>query len=357
MKTIFFTPGPSQLYPTVKQHITKALDSNILSLSHRSKQFEAIFNHATSGIRTLLKVPQNYHIVFVTSGTEAMERIIQNCVEKYSFHVTNGSFGERFFVTADELQKSPQKYEVEWGKEFVYNDIHIPKQTELICFTQNETITGFAIDMNDIYQYRENYPDALIAVDIVSSAPYVAIDYAQTDCVFFSVQKGFGLPAGLGVIILSPRALEKATYLQKKHYTVGTSHCFPTLVTWAKKNQTMETPNVLGMYLLGKVITDMQKKGIALIRKQQEEKAKLLYDFFDNHKIYKPFITKKQNRSQTVAVIATGENKGILSMLEKNGFIVGEGYGQYKNSYLRIAQFPAHALHDVKNLLEVFKHL
>ena len=94
MKKIFFTPGPSQLYPTVISHIKNALKKNIMSISHRGKRFEELYETCASGIKKLLNIPQDYHIFFVASGTEAMERSIQNCVLKYSFHFVNGSFSK-----------------------------------------------------------------------------------------------------------------------------------------------------------------------------------------------------------------------------------------------------------------------
>src|SRR5258706_10220842 len=100
MKQIFFTPGPSQLYPTVTNHIAAGLKKNIPSISHRSQRFQDIFHDAVDGIKTLLAIPKNYNIVFVSSGTESMERIIENTVEKNCFHFVNGSFSTRWYEVA-----------------------------------------------------------------------------------------------------------------------------------------------------------------------------------------------------------------------------------------------------------------
>lgn len=353
MKQVFFTPGPSQLYPTIAHHIADALREDIGSLSHRSEKFQDIFKEAVEGVRKLLAIPEEYSIVFVASGTEAMERIVENTVEKKSFHFVHGSFSERWYETAIELQKDAQMVEVDFGKGF--EDIpEIPKDTELICFTQNETSSGVAINPEFIYNVKNKNPHALIAVDIVSSAPFVDLDYTKLDCVFFSVQKLFGLPAGLGVMILSPKALEKAQFLQKKGISIGTYHNFPTLVEWAKKNQTLETPNVLYLYLLGKVAADMNKKGIQHIRKDIEKNAKRVYDFFDNQPLYQPFVTSKKDRSQTVIVITLGDKTDeIKKKLQEQGLIVGGGYGPRKKEQIRIANFPS-VEGEIERLLNAF---
>src|SRR5258706_11076525 len=100
MNKIYFTPGPSQLYPTVRKHIDEALAEDIGSISHRGKKFEELFSQTVTNLRMLLKVPQTRRIFFLSSGTEAMERVIENCVKKESFHFVNGSFSKRFFDTA-----------------------------------------------------------------------------------------------------------------------------------------------------------------------------------------------------------------------------------------------------------------
>lgn len=349
MRQIFFTPGPSQIYSTVGDHIKTALKENIFSISHRSERFQAIFRKAKDGLRTLLAIPKDYHIVFVASGTEAMERIIENTVEKKSLHFVNGSFAKRWYEIAVELGKTPEKYEVPFGEGFHTSPV-VPKDVELICFNHNETSSGVAIDPKFIYNVAKNNHNALIAVDTVSSVPYVDLDYKKLDCTFFSVQKLFGLPAGLGCIILSPRAIEKAKFLQTYGISIGSYHSFPTLVEWAEKNQTLETPNVFGILLLGKVIMDMQKIGIKMIRKDTAEKARLMYSFLEQHQKYKIFVSKEY-RSTTVIVAEVGDAKSVLARLKKKGMIVGGGYGPYKEKQIRIANFPAVNKKDIERLL------
>lgn len=353
MKQTFFTPGPAQLYPTIVYHLKQAIQENILSISHRSERFQTIFKDTVDGLKMLLGIPKDYHIVFVASGTEAMERIIENTVEKNSFHFVNGSFSTRWFEIAKELKKNPVKYEVNFGDGF-HKVPQIIKEVELICFTQNETSSGVATDPEFIYIVAKKNPRALIAVDTVSSAPYIDLDYTKLDCVFFSVQKLFGLPAGLGVIILSPRAIEKANKLQKKGINIGTYHNFPSLIAQANQNFTPDTPNVLDIYLLAKVVADLNKKGIKKIRKEIEEKADLVYSFFEKHPFHKPFVTNKKDRSQTVIAINVGAYaEDIKKKLKEKGIIIGGGYGPLKDTQVRIANLPAVTIQDIKKLLHI----
>ena len=186
-----------------------------------------------------------------------------------------------------------------------FPEIIIPS-TELIALTQNETSTGVSMPVNYLNSFRIKNPEALIVVDAVSSLPYPKFDYNNIDSVFFSVQKGFGLPAGLGVWMVNDRCIAKAENLLSKNIPIGSYHSLPTLVSMARKNQTPETPNVLGIYLLGKVVQDMLRRGIPIIRKETEYKSAILYQALSNHPHLKPLVHDDLWRSKTVLVASGG---------------------------------------------------
>src|SRR6185369_14264646 len=150
MKKIFFTVGPSQLYPSVPTHIKTALKENIFSLSHRSKAFVAIYKEASDNLRKLLGIPTTHHVFFTASALEGMERTIQNTVQKNSFHFVNGSFSREFWQIAIDLRKNAIRFDAPNGEGFDFNLAKIPKNTELISVVQNETSTGVAIPMDEI---------------------------------------------------------------------------------------------------------------------------------------------------------------------------------------------------------------
>lgn len=355
MRKVFFTVGPSQLYPTVPAHIETALRENVASISHRGKQFTGIYKQTTDNLRKLMGIPPGYHIFFLGSATEAMERIIQNTVETHSFHLVSGAFSKRFFTIASQLGKKAEINEVPDGRGVDVKSIKIPREAECICVTQNETSTGVSIPVSDISFLKQKNSSSLVALDVVSSAPNVEVDFESADLTFFSVQKLFGLPAGLGVLVVSPRAFEKSKNLFEKGVGIGSYHNFLIMEEYARKYQTPETPNVLGIYLLGKICGDFLEKGINNIRRETEEKARILYKYFETCEKYKPSVSEKKFRSLTTIVIDTqGETAAILPHLEKNGFIVSRGYGAFKEDQIRIANFPSQSLKDVKGLLSVF---
>jgi phosphoserine aminotransferase len=358
MKKIFFTTGPTQLYPQIKNYLNEAIDENILSLPHRSEQFTNIIKDTVSELKNLLNVPENFQIFFLSSGTECMERIIENLVEDLSFHFINGYFGDRFFNIAVNLNKSPEYIKCEYGKNFNFKKLFIPVGYELACFTQNETSTGVAIDMKDIYELKKKHPEIIFAIDAVSSVPYTELDYNFIDCAFFSVQKGFGMPSGLGIIIINKDCIEKTKYLQSKNINTGSYHNFINLSRNAEHYQTAMTPNMLAIYLCGKVAHYLNKIGTGKIRMETEQKAQLLYDFFEKNKFVYPAVKKHSDRSQTTLVMNVNKNPEVLlNKLNEKGFVLSNGYKDYKDSQIRIGNFPMHTIEDVKNLIKAFKSI
>lgn len=355
MNKIYFTVGPTELFPEVKKYLNKALKEKLFSISHRGMEFEKICSETYAGLRNLLGIPDEFHIFFLSSATECMERIIQNLVEKKSFHFINGYFAGRFFNIAKQLKKSPKQIKAKYNDGFNFENVEIPDDTELICFTQNETSTGMAIDMKDIYKIKDRYPEKIVAVDIVTSVPFVNIDFNKIDCAFFSVQKGFGLPPGLGVLIIRKKCIEKTKYLRDKKCNIGSYNNFIILSENAEKNQTSVTPNIPGIYLLGKVCKLLNKMNIEKIREDTILKAELIYGFFETHKYIRPFINIKKNRSYTTLVFEVFvDSKIIIDKMRKKGFIISQGYRDFKNSQIRIGNFPVHKIADVKKMLKAF---
>ncbi len=343
MHQVNFTPGPSQLYFTVADHARQAFKLGIPSISHRSKTFEFISGETTNGLRELLNIPSSFSIFFTGSATEIWERSIQNLVNERSTHFVNGSFSKRYFEIAIQLQRKPEKIEVKEGEGFS-SEVKPSPDTELIALTHNETSTGVSLPIEFINDFRDRHPHALIAVDAVSSLPYPSFDFSKIDSVFFSVQKGFGLPAGLGVWIVNDRCISKAEQLLSSGKSIGSYHNIPTLKVNADKNQTPETPNVLGIYLLNEVIKDFLRRGISIIRKETEYKAAVVYNALELHPLLNPFVRDKKFQSKTVIVADCGEHTERLNKhLQSKGLFPGDGYGANKKTQLRFANFPAHS--------------
>lgn len=354
----YFTPGPSAIYFTIEDHIKTALKEQIPSISHRSRQFKSIYQHTAEQLRLLMNVPEDFQILFTGSATEIWERLIQNCVEENSYHLVNGAFSEKFYSMALAYKKNAVAFKCRAGSCPSPADLDIPENCELIALTQNETSTGAAQPLEDIYQIRKNNPDKVLCVDGVSSLPFIDLDFNQIDSAYFSVQKCFGLPAGLGVWIVNQKCIDKAVALENKGLTIGQYHSLPSLVEQGKQFQTPETPNVLNIYLLGKVAEDMLYRGIKNIRNETEYKAALLYNTIEKNPLLGPFVKEKRYQSKTVIVAETKEPaEKIMSFLSERNLQVGSGYGSFKKNHIRIANFPTHSKEQIEGLVDAIEKM
>jgi phosphoserine aminotransferase len=319
-----------------------AWTEHVTSLSHRGKEFTDIYEHTVKTLHSLMSIPDDYQIVFMGSATEAMERIIQGVVEKRSHHFVQGAFSAKWLEIAYQLGKQPTVVRVDHGGHFLHADLLVPTDAELVCITHNETSTGAQFPLKEIHYIIKQSAQALIAVDIVSSAPIVALPWEKLDLVYFSVQKAFGLPAGLGVLVVSPRALAKAQKLRDVGLIVGSYHSLVSLAEFAKTYQTPATPNVLGIYLLGRVAEAMNHEGLESIRAENQKRADRLYTVIDENPHFETIVKAPDWRSQTVAVIAVqGGSKQLHDVLTLHDMLPSKGYDKFKDEQLRIANFPA----------------
>jgi phosphoserine aminotransferase len=355
-KLTYLTPGPSELYFTVPDHIQTALKTGVCSISHRSKAFEGHYQHAVEQLRLLLNLPEGYHVVFTGSATEVWERAIENGAGSATYHLVNGSFSKRFYEFSTMLGRKAYSHEVPEGQGFSLEGIDIPEEVELVCTTYNETSTGVSMPLEDIYALKARYPEKLMIVDAVSAIPFPDVAYQKIDSLFFSVQKGMGMPAGLGVWLFNEKFVEKVQQLQARGLSLGTYHSIPALLEKAVKNQTPETPNVLGIYLLGKVCEDMNRRGIQAIRQETLYKAAVTYQAFEAHPYLTPFVQDPRMRSKTVMVanVLEKEASALIQYLQQHGLAIGSGYGKLKASQVRVANFPTHSkevFHQLVDLL------
>lgn len=343
----FFTPGPTALLPSIRGYINEAIDNDLFSISHRSQEFKDIYKNAVIKLKQLMGIPDDYHVFFLGSSTECMERIISNLVIENSFHFVNGAFSKKFYEFSKELNKNSNTMAVEEGKAF--ENIIIP-ESELICFTHSETSTGVITNMDYIYNAKKNNPNALVVVDITSSAPYVEIDYNKIDAAFFSVQKGFGMPAGLGIMVCNDKCIAKS-----KEVGINTFHSIPSLLKKGIEYQTNETPNMLGIYLLGKVCDEMINFGIENIRRDIETKYNIIKGFVDKSKF--EFFVDEDIRSKGIIILKTDMPKQVINKMKERGFVIGSGYGDLKESQIRIANFHSQSVEDTKDLVSELSNI
>ncbi len=366
-----FYPGPSKIYPQIKDFMIEAYQSGILSANHRSLACMALVEKTVDLLKEKLNIPQNYSVYFVSSATECWEIIVQSLIRNGSFHIYNGEFGKKWSEYTEKnlklhhpiLPKSntDDSFSLQTliGGGFISLPFTEKKPNnllhEVICLTHNETSNGTYLDNETLKNIRKTYIDSLIAVDATSSMAGINLVWETADIWFASVQKCFGLPAGLAIMVCSPKALEQAKFIQDRQYYNSMILLHENML----KFQTTHTPNVLNIFLLCKIMEMVEN--ITDIDIKIRQRANDLYNFFNcnnfttlpiNQITYKNLHTTMDNipicninstYSPTVLTI-TGQKEEIISFkvaLENQNILLGNGYGQWKDTTLRIANFPA----------------
>jgi phosphoserine aminotransferase len=341
MRNVYFTVGPSQPHARLREFMDDAWEADVPAMSHRGGEFRTLYRRTEEALRELMGIPADYRVLFVGSATEGLERVVQGLVERRSLHLITGLFGEKWFKIAEQLGKEPAAVRAEPGEGLDVEALDLPADTELVCVTQNDTSTGVHWPDELLARIAELPGRPLVAVDAVSSAPISHLPWAGCDAVVFSVQKAFGLPAGLGVIVVSPRALARARELEARGVSVGSYASLPELERHANDFQTPPTPNVLGIYLLDRVARDLSDRGLAVARAENAERARALYGAIERNPHAEAYVRDPAWRSPTTIVVRVpGGSDGLHGHMQAGGHVVGRGYGRRKLDHVRIANFP-----------------
>jgi phosphoserine aminotransferase len=331
---ITFYPGPSKLYPQVEGFLSDAFRSGLLSMNHRSKPFMEMLSQAISLLKEKLDVPDAYQVVFTSSATECWEIVAQSLTEGTSYHIFNGAFGSKWADYAHRIHGRSTRiaYGIEEQPQLVPAEY---TERDVLCVTHTETSNGTVVSNQSLTRLREQFPGT-IAIDATSSMAGTSLQWEQGDLWYASVQKCFGLPSGLAVMILSPKAVQRAKELKEDaHY-----NSLGFVVGNFEKFQTPYTPNILGIYLVKRLMETLAP--INSVSEELEKRAKSLYSYLENAG-FTPLIGASGCRSSTVVTIQAPEEevKALKAYTAENGIVVGNGYGDWKETTFRIANFPA----------------
>lgn len=344
---ISFYPGPSRVHDEIPAYVSDAFQKGILSINHRSEEFMQISERTITLLKTRLGIPADYTIFYTGSATESWEIIAQSVMNTTGYHLFNGAFGRKWFEYSHRIFPGSKAFPFDANKLIDVKKLRLGKDG-VICITQNETSNGTQVSNDIILAIRERYPNHLIAVDATSSMAGIRLDFRTADIWFASVQKCFGMPAGLGLMICSPATMKHVAYVgEGNHYNSLTF-----MARMMEKWQTPFTPNVLGIYVLMRVME--HAKPIGEIHDKVVGRYREWMDFLREKKSLQHLISNEEARSFTVIPVRAKETliTAIKSRAKKHGLLLGEGYGDWNKTTFRIANFPAIKKKEIKTLKE-----
>ncbi|MBV6644694.1 MAG: alanine--glyoxylate aminotransferase family protein [Cyclobacteriaceae bacterium] len=345
---ISFYPGPSRVYSKVTEYIYEAYMDGIMSINHRSQDFMKLYADTRSVLVEKLDVPEDYQVVFVSAATECWEIIAQSLTRESSQHFHNGAFGKKWAEYTDKLTSQVVSTPFDLNEALPVTAVDLT--ADVLCVTQCETSNGTYVSEATLKQLGDaRNTDQLIAVDATSSLGGVDINLRLADVWFASVQKCFGLPAGMAIMILSPDAVRRAEVLaDKKHY-----NSLLWILENASKNQSHHTPNVLDIYLLYR--TQLKSKGIAKTDHKLTERLKYWDQFFEDLDYFEWLVENPALRSKTVMALKCPEPEKVKKKARNADFVIGNGYGPWREDTIRIANFPAIKGKEIEGLSKLLR--
>lgn len=273
-----FNAGPSALPAAVleqaQQELTnfKGTGMSVMELSHRSNTYEEVHNEAICRLKSLFNVPENYEIVFLQGGASLQFSMIpMNFLQKgkKAGYILTGSWSEKAFKEAKFFGET---YELASSKDKQYrymptiNKNAFHQDDAYIHLTTNNTIYGTQ------WQQLPTTGQVPLIADMSSDIMSRPLDVSKFDLIYAGAQKNLG-PSGVTVAIISKEFLAQA------NPEVPTMLSYQTHVD---TNSLYNTPPTFGIYMLGEVLKWIELQGgLEAIAKNNEEKAKLIYDAID----------------------------------------------------------------------------
>ena len=305
MNRVFnFSAGPSMLpLPVLEQCAQEMTNYNgsgmsVMEMSHRSAVYDEIIKEAEKNLRLLMNIPDNYKVLFLQGGASTQFAAVPLNLMKNgkADYVVSGQFSKKAY---EEAQKYGDAKCIASSKDrtFAYIPTITPdmvrEDADYVHVCYNNTIFGTK------YPEIPNVGDKILVADMSSCIISEPIDVTKFGVIYAGAQKNMA-PAGLTVVIVREDLLGNA-----RDYT-------PTMLNWqtmADNGSMYNTPPCYAIYVAGLVYKwILGLGGLEAMKKINEEKATLLYDFLDNSELFKPG-ADKEYRSMMNVTFVTGDEE------------------------------------------------
>ena len=295
-----FSAGPAVLPEEVlKEAQEEMLDyrgcgMSVMEMSHRSKVFQNIIDEAEADLRDLMGIPSNYKVLFLQGGASLQFSMIPMNLMKNGVadYIVTGQWAKKAYAEAQKYGQA-NKIASSEDKTFSYipdcSDLPISPDADYVYICENNTIYGTK------YKKLPNTKGKTLVADVSSCFLSEPVNVSDYGIIYGGVQKNIG-PAGMVISIIRDDLITDDVL-------PGT----PTMMkfkTHADAGSLYNTPNCYCIYMCGKVFKWLKKMGgLEVMKQRNEEKAKLLYDFLDQSKLFKGTVVPEDRSLMNVPFI------------------------------------------------------
>ena len=298
-----FSAGPAVLPESVLQEAAaemldyRGTGMSVMEMSHRSKAFQTIMEEAEADLRTLMGIPENYKVLFMQGGAHQQFAMIpMNLMKnKVADYIVTGMWAKKAWQEA-QLFGQANAVASSADQNFTCipdcSDLPISENADYVYICENNTIYGTK------FHALPNTKGKDLVSDVSSSFLSEPVDVTRYGMIYGGVQKNIG-PAGVVIGIIREDLI-------REDVLPGT----PTMLrykTHADHGSMYNTPPCYNIYICGKVFKWLLNNGgLEEMKKRNEEKAAVLYDFLDSSKLFKGTVVKKDRSIMNVPFV-TGD--------------------------------------------------
>ena len=298
-----FSAGPAVLPEEVlREAAAEMLDyegtgMSVMEMSHRSSAFQKIIDTAEQDLRDLMAIPDNYKVLFLQGGaSQQFAAIPMNLMKnKVADYIVTGQWAKK---ASQEAMKYGKVNIVASSADQTFSyipdcsDLPISEDADYVYICENNTIYGTK------FHELPNTKGKTLVADVSSCFLSEPVDVTKYGLIYGGVQKNIG-PAGVVIVIIREDLI-----------TDDVLDGTPTMLkykTHADAGSLYNTPPAYGIYICGKVFQWLKKQGgLAAMKEHNEKKAKILYDYLDQSRLFKGTVEKKDRSLMNVPFV-TGD--------------------------------------------------
>ena len=347
-----FSAGPAVLPEDVlKEAAAEMLDYNgtgisVMEMSHRSKAFETIIHEAEADLRELMNIPDNYKVLFLQGGAHLQFSAIPQNLMKHGVadYIITGQWAKKAFKEAGKYGKAVAVASSE-DKTFSYipdcSDLPIDDDADYVYICENNTIYGTK------YKTLPNTKGKTLVADVSSCFLSEPMDVTRYGLIYGGAQKNIG-PAGVVIVIIRED-------LVTEDVLPGT----PTMCeykTHVDNESLYNTPPAYGIYICGKVFKWLKKQGgLEAMKAHNEKKAKILYDYLDESRLFRGTVVKADRSLMNVPFVTGDKELDALFIKEATaaGFVELKGHRSVGG--MRASIYNAMPMEGVQKLVDFMK--
>ncbi|MCQ2191033.1 MAG: 3-phosphoserine/phosphohydroxythreonine transaminase [Paludibacteraceae bacterium] len=354
MRKHIFNAGPCKLSDRTLTNTAKAVlemgetGQSVLEVSHRSADFQKVYDETVALMKEVLSIPDNYSVIFVGGGASLQFGMIPyNFLKTKAAYVNTGVWSKKALKEA-ELWGEVQEIASSADKNFTYypdpKSIKIPADVDYLHITSNNTIRGTEI-FEDI-----DSPVPMIA-DMSSDICSRPIDVSKYFMIYGGCQKNLG-PAGATFVIIRNDFVDKVA-----------DRKIPTMLkysTHVDNGSMFNTPPCVCIFAIRETLLWIKENGgVEGMEKRAIERCDALYNFLENSTVFTPVVEAGSRSRMNIPFLLRGKyntpdmEKVFLEFVKTKNIVGVKGHRLVGG--FRASTYNACTMEDVNALIAAMK--